>query len=244
MSENPAQNSGVATTTAQREYLDHATPQEDQGQPSSAEPDVLLDVPVLNVGGINLEVKGLRAHVAVLAELADLVNLSVRVDARLDEVKLEINDVEAQALLKVRLEHVRAILESALRTVAENPHILQSLTRTVDRTAEQVGGAAQEAVGEGGAVSELGGGVSDATRGVGEAAGRVTEQAQGGAVGQVVGQGGESAQGAQGEAREGEVKATPSAERLAQELGVDLSTVEGTGISGRITVRDVRGAAQ
>jgi pyruvate/2-oxoglutarate dehydrogenase complex dihydrolipoamide acyltransferase (E2) component len=250
MSENTAQNSSVATTTAQREYLDHATAQVGQGEPAGADPDVLLDVPVLNVGGINLEVRGLRAYVAVLAELADFVNLSVGVDARLDEVKLEMEevklemeDVEAQALLKVRLEHVRAILESALRAVAENPHILQSLTRTVDRTAEQVGGAAQEAVGEGGAVSELGGGVSDATQSVGEATGRVTEDAQG-TVGQVVGQGGESAQGAPGEAQEGEVKATPSAERLARELGVDLSKVEGTGTGGRITVRDVRGAAQ
>jgi hypothetical protein len=194
---------------------------------------VLLDVPVLKVGGINLEVRVLRAHVAVLAELADFVNLSVGVDARLKEVKLVLEDVEAQALLKVRLEHVRAILESALRAVTENPQILQSLGRAVDRTAEQVGGVARQAVGEGGAVSELSGGVSDATQSgvVGEAVGEATEEAQQGAVGQVAGQG-------------GEVKATPSAERLARELGVDLSSVEGTAVGGRITVSDVRSAAQ
>jgi pyruvate/2-oxoglutarate dehydrogenase complex dihydrolipoamide acyltransferase (E2) component len=193
---------------------------------------VLLDVPVLKVGGINLEVGSLRAHVAVLAELADLVNLSVGVDARLEEVKLELEDVEAQALLKVRLEHVRAILESALRAVAENPQILQSLGRAVDGTAEQVGGVARQAVGEGGAVSELSGGVSDATQSVvGEAVGEATEEAQqGAAVGQVAGQG-------------GAVKATPSAERLARELGVDLSAVEGTAVGGRITVSDVRSGA-
>jgi hypothetical protein len=69
---------------------------------------VLLDVPVLKAGGIDLEVRVLRAHVAVLAELADFVSLSVGVDARLEEVKLVLEDVEAQALLKVRLEHVRA----------------------------------------------------------------------------------------------------------------------------------------
>ncbi len=185
-------------------------------------------------------------HVAVLAELANLVNLSVGVDARLEEVKLEIEDVEAQALLKVRLERLHAILESALHTISEYPQILQSLSRTVDRTAEQVGGAARQAVGEGGAVRELSGAVSDATQsGIGEALGEVTEEAQG-AVGQVAGQGGESAQGASaGEAREeGEVKATPSAERLARELAVDLSTVEGTAVGGRITVRDVRSAVQ
>ena len=228
-------------TSAQREYQEYAATDGGE-QPADREPDVLLDVPVLNVGAINLEVRGLRAHVAVLAELANLVNLSVGVDARLDEVKLTIEDVEAQALLKVRLEHVRAILEKALETIAENPQILESLARTVDRTAEQMGGAAREAVGEGGAVSQVAGGVGDTTRQVGEVAERVGEGAQG-AVGQVAGEAGQAAQGVTEEAR-GEVKATPSAERLAQELGVDLSQVGGTGAGGYITVKDVRSAAR
>jgi pyruvate/2-oxoglutarate dehydrogenase complex dihydrolipoamide acyltransferase (E2) component len=228
-------------TSAQREYQEYAATDGGE-QPADREPDVLLDVPVLNVGAINLEVRGLRAHVAVLAELANLVNLSVGVDARLDEVKLNIEDVEAQALLKVRLEHVRAILEKALETIAENPQILESLARTVDRTAEQMGGAAREAVGEGGAVSQVAGGVGDTTRQVGEVAERVGEGAQG-AVGQVAGEAGQAAQGVAEEAR-GEVKATPSAERLAQELGVDLSQVGGTGAGGYITVKDVRSAAR
>ncbi len=145
--------------------------------------------------------------------------------------------MEAQALLKVRLEHVRAILEKALDAIAQNPRILESLSRAVDRTTEQVGGTAQEAVGEGGAVSGVAGEVDDATRRVGETAGRLTEGAQG-AVGQVAGQG--APEKAQGEG----VKATPSAERLAQELGVDLSRVEGTGVGGHITVTDVRSATQ
>ncbi len=130
--------------------------------------------------------------------------------------------------------------EKALDTIAENPQILEGLARTVDRTAEQVGDASREAVGEGGAVSQVAGGVGDATQQVGEAARRVTEGTQG-AVGQVAGQAGQAAQGVPQEAR-GEVKATPSAERLARELGVDLSGVEGTGPGGRIIIRDVRGA--
>lgn len=40
------------------------------------------------------------------------------------------------------------------------------------------------------------------------------------------------------------VRATPAALRTAQELGVDLSQVEGTGSGGRITVKDVRSAAE
>ena len=54
---------------------------------------MLLDVPESKVDRITLEVEDLRAHVSILAELAYLVNLSVGVDARLDEVKLEIEGV-------------------------------------------------------------------------------------------------------------------------------------------------------
>jgi pyruvate/2-oxoglutarate dehydrogenase complex dihydrolipoamide acyltransferase (E2) component len=49
-----------------------------------------------------------------------------------------------------------------------------------------------------------------------------------------------------GEAGEQKDKAlaTPAAERKAQDLGVDLSQIEGTGSGGRITVKDVMGAAK
>src|SRR5215208_5671726 len=82
-------------------------------EPNDQEPDVLLDVTELEVDKINLEVERLRAHVSILAELANLLSLSVGVDARLARVQLEIEGVEAKVLLKVRLRHVRAILEKA-----------------------------------------------------------------------------------------------------------------------------------
>jgi pyruvate dehydrogenase E2 component (dihydrolipoamide acetyltransferase) len=46
------------------------------------------------------------------------------------------------------------------------------------------------------------------------------------------------------EPSEGRVFAPPSVRRLARELGVDLSTVEGSGPSGRVTEGDVRAAAE
>ncbi len=147
---------------------------------------MLLDVPVLKVEEITLKVEGLRAHVAVLAELADLVKLSVGADVELDKVELTIKGVEAQALLTVRLEQVRAILDKALTTIGENPEILQRLVRTVDRTVGEVGGAAREAVGEGGAVSQIAGAGGEATERVSGAAGQA--MAEGGrTASQVVG---------------------------------------------------------
>jgi pyruvate dehydrogenase E2 component (dihydrolipoamide acetyltransferase) len=45
-------------------------------------------------------------------------------------------------------------------------------------------------------------------------------------------------------AEEARVKASPVARRIAAELGVDLSSVEGTGPEGRVTETDVRSAAK
>jgi hypothetical protein len=100
--------------------------------PARQDVDVLLDVSELEVDRIKLTVRDLRAHVSVLAELASLVSLQVGVDARLDEVELEIEGVRAKVLLKVRLDDVRAILKHALDTVAEHPEILETLTRALE----------------------------------------------------------------------------------------------------------------
>ncbi len=113
--------------------------QQDEGPP-----DVLLNVEQLEVDKIHLKVKGLRAHVSVLAELASLVNLQVGVDARLEEVELEIEGVRAKVLLKADLDNVRAILNHALNTVAEHPEILRALSRALDQL---VSGLVGDAVG-------------------------------------------------------------------------------------------------
>jgi hypothetical protein len=102
-------------------------------EPDGTEPDVVLDVPELEVDKITLEVRDLRAHVSILAELANLVNISVGVDARLDEVKLEIEGVEAEVHLIARLKNVRAILVKALETIGEHPEILRILARSISR---------------------------------------------------------------------------------------------------------------
>src|ERR671910_2361828 len=102
-------------------------------EPDGQKPDVVLDVPELEVDRITLEVRDLRAHVSILVELANLLNISVGVDARLDEVKLEIEGVEAEAHLVARLKNVRAILVKALETIGEHPEILRILARSISR---------------------------------------------------------------------------------------------------------------
>jgi pyruvate/2-oxoglutarate dehydrogenase complex dihydrolipoamide acyltransferase (E2) component len=54
---------------------------------------------------------------------------------------------------------------------------------------------------------------------------------------------GEASTPREGGEHKDKAQATPAAARKADELGVDLSQVEGTGSGGRITVKDVREAA-
>ncbi|QIN84688.1 hypothetical protein GBA63_20060 [Rubrobacter tropicus] len=87
--------------------------------------------------------------------------------------------------------------------------------------------------------------VKDVTDLAESAANQATETAQGAAEGvqQAAGQAAESVDGAVQQATDavgnGEVKATNAAQRKAEELGVDLSQIEGSGAGGLITIRDV-----
>jgi hypothetical protein len=173
-------------------------------------PDVLIDVPVVKVDEIDLEVDDLHAQVAVMAEVRDMVQLSVGADVRLGKVELKIEGVEAQALLKARLDNVTAILQRVLTTLDRNPEVLQSVGRTV----EQVGGGARETLeGTGQAVGEVGkgakGAVQDVGQGAGQAVGQIGQGAQQGVgqigqgAGQAVGQVGQGANQALGEVGQG-----------------------------------------
>jgi hypothetical protein len=122
------------------------------GEEPSAEPDVVLDVPQLSVEEIILEVEDLRAHVSVEANVLNLLRLSVGADVQLGRVHLDIKGVEAQALLKVRLDRVAEIINRVLSTIDRNPEIVTSIispagaaasepTRTAGRSVDGVVGA-------------------------------------------------------------------------------------------------------
>jgi pyruvate dehydrogenase E2 component (dihydrolipoamide acetyltransferase) len=92
--------------------------------------------------------------------------------------------------------------------------------RMQESPGRQAPGGGREKPAAAGPATRPAGGTGDATRRADEAA----EQAN--------------------EPESGEVEATPAAERRAEELGVDLSQVRGTGSGGRITVKDVQSAAK
>jgi hypothetical protein len=109
-----------------------------QGGESSAEPDVLLDVPQLRVEEIVLDVEDLRAHVSVQADVLNLLRLSVGADVQLGGVHLEIRGVEAQALLKVRLDKVAEIINRVLATIDRNPEIVEQIVAPLGAAASEL----------------------------------------------------------------------------------------------------------
>ena len=174
-------------TVAEREYEDYVLAERDL----DSEPDVLLDVPVVKVDEINLDVEELRARVSLQAQVLDLLRLNVGADVFIGQVGLEIKGVEAQALLKVRLDNVARIVDRVLATIDRNPQILEQITEGVGDAAEEIGegtgtaaeeigagaGSAVEEVGEGAgsAVEDVGAGAGSAVEDVGEGAGEAVE---------------------------------------------------------------------
>ncbi len=219
----PPEGSGPQETTSpstegagqgeifEQEYDGHASARE--RQPASDPPDLTLDVPSLGVEELNLDVENLRARISLHAELADMVKLSVGVEADVDKVKLEAKGVEAQLILKAGLDNVRDILGQALEALDNNPGILEDLFRASGETSGGPGRALEGAAGP----SE------DAPA---QEAGEDTEGPE-----------------TRDESVAQEPNATDAARRKAEELGVDLAQIEGTGAGGRVLVTDVKKAA-
>jgi len=293
------------------------------------DPDVVLDVPVLKVDEIDLEVEDLRAQVSLRAELADFVKVNVGVEVQLGKVKLEVQGLEAQALLKVKLEGILNTLDRALNTIDRNPQILGGAIRGINRAGEgasrtaqdsdqvaewvtrpaeamedQVDEAAEQTFGGHGRAADetehtAGNLLGEAGDEEGQSVWRAVDESwditeadlfesgdvaaeeatdnladsqieeeyeedQGRVVGRTLDRSGngaeetldekgnvvdpnvpEKVEGQEAEDEDDdEVEATDAARKKAQELGVRLSEVKGTGSGGRILVKDVKKAAR
>jgi len=134
------------------------------------------------------------------------------------------------------------VTDQAGQVAGQAQEVAGGATQNVQDTVGGLAGGGQQDQEQGGGPL---GGVTDQ---VGEVAGQAQEAA-GGAVqqaqdtaDQAAQQGQQAAQQAGGEDQQ-QPNATPSAQRKAKELGVDLSQVEGHGAGGRITIRDVTGAS-
>lgn len=118
---------------------------------SNRDPDVLLSVPDLGVDKITLSVDDLHADVELRARVLDVVDLHVGASVDLGKVELDIENVRAQAMLKVKLDKVAQIVERVMETIDSNPELITSLTSRVGRGVEELAHQAGEGVREIGA---------------------------------------------------------------------------------------------
>lgn len=226
---SPLRNQTDESTVPEREYQDY-TLLHPGSISDTDEPDVLVDIPVVKVDDIHFELDDLEARISLHAEVLDLVKLSVGVHAELGKVELDIKGVEAQVLLRARLDHVTAIIDRVLTTLDRNPEVLKSIAHTLEPVGKGAGravgelgqgaGSAVEDVGEGaeGAVKDVGEGAEGAVKDVGKGAGGAVEDVGGGA-GKAVGQVGEGAGKAVGDVGEGAGQAVGGLGQGAGALG-------------------------
>ena len=131
--------------------------------------DVFVDAPVVKVDEIKFELDDLRAHLALLAEVGHFVQLNAGAAVRLGKVELDIQNVETQALLEVRLSEVTKILGRVLTTLDRNPKLLKSVG---DALGDVGGGAHDLLTDTGDMVGSVGKGAGSAVQDVGQGAGR------------------------------------------------------------------------
>jgi hypothetical protein len=211
------------TDVEYRRYVQH------EEQDPAGPPDVLLDVPELKVDSIHFELDDLDAHVALKANVLNLVKLNVGVSVHLTKVKLDVKGVEAQVVLKARLDHVTAIVDRLMTSLDRNPELVKGLSRAVaeigqgaGEAVDQTGDAAKD-IGKGaqGALKDVGKGTGEATGDIGEGAGQAVGDVGQGA-GQAVGDVGQGAGQAVGDVGEGAGQAAGNLDQVVGGAGQTL----------------------
>lgn len=122
--------------------------------PGADNPDVLLDIPNLSIDTLVIEVDSLYANLSLDARVANLVKLTAGVEVKIDRVSIRIKGVQASALLVVRLDNVREIVDRTLTSLDKNPQLVDRLLSTVDNTVNTVGNVANTALQPGGVISQ------------------------------------------------------------------------------------------
>jgi len=110
---------------------------------NSTAPDVLLYVPQLSVGRIELDVDNLQADINLNAQVANLVTINAGVQVSVQKINITITDVEAELELIVRLGNLVNIVQRVFESLDLNPLLITALndvTSVVDTVIGAVDG--------------------------------------------------------------------------------------------------------
>ncbi|KAI0846078.1 hypothetical protein F5Y00DRAFT_264971 [Daldinia vernicosa] len=95
-------------------------------------PDVLLKVPELHVGRIELDVDNLNAEINLAAQIANLVELNAGIQVGITKVNITIADVNANLDLIIRLGNLADIVNRTLESLNLNPLLINVLNEATD----------------------------------------------------------------------------------------------------------------
>lgn len=102
--------------------------------------DVVLDIPNVCIQKIYLKVDSVTAHLALKAQVANLLRVNAGADVLIGNVDLTIQGVRAKALLLVDLDDVVQAVDQTLTFVDNHPEVVSQLTSTLQNTGAAVGG--------------------------------------------------------------------------------------------------------
>lgn len=102
-------------------------------------PDVLLRVPELHVGRIELTVEKLQADLNLNAKVAGLVQINAGVQVGIEKVNITIADVDVNLELVVRLGNLVQIVERVFDSLDLNPLLIGLIGNVTDLVGEVIG---------------------------------------------------------------------------------------------------------
>lgn len=105
----------------------------------SSPPDVLLRVPELHVGRIELNVEKLQADLNLNAKVAGLVQINAGVQVAVEKVNITIADVDVDLELVVRLGNLVSIVERVFDSLDLNPLLIGLIGNVTDLVGDVVG---------------------------------------------------------------------------------------------------------
>ncbi|RFA25780.1 hypothetical protein CAI21_18630 [Alkalilimnicola ehrlichii] len=111
-----------------RQALEAETKQESQREPEPPlhKPDVLIDVSKLKVNGLKLGVDSLKAQLSLKVRLAQLLDVHVGLDAHIDKVELELDEVDGEIELRASLARLQHIIDTAFSSILEDPDVFRN----------------------------------------------------------------------------------------------------------------------
>jgi hypothetical protein len=152
------QTQAAQTQVVQSTRCQPGTRTQEPGPPQPSERargyDIVVEVPDLCVSRIHLLVRGLDAHLALNARVANLVRLNAGADVFLNAVDVTIDSVRAEALVLVDLDNVAYIVDQTMQFIDNHPELVAGVFRTVQGAVGTVGTVANTALQPGGVVSQ------------------------------------------------------------------------------------------